>query len=156
MLTILTCSWRFFNEYSLNEYPSVSALFLINTLPSLLDEGQATRILDALDEAFPIRDCPGIEKPEKGCRRRPDADSGGQCRQSATGVASYRFNGTTLSIREGAEITCECNPGMLTTPFAHAVQSGREPASLGAQAKQTRLLRLLGRIHDWQQVIDSE
>jgi oxygen-independent coproporphyrinogen-3 oxidase len=26
---------------------------------------------------------------------------------------------------------------------------------MGAQARQTRLLRLLGRIHDWQQVIDS-
>ncbi|MGB7735898.1 MAG: coproporphyrinogen-III oxidase family protein [Thermoguttaceae bacterium] len=138
-------------------HPTADTIFLGGGTPSLLDEGQATRILDALDEAFPIRDCPGIEKPEKGCRRRLQTPIAvGQCRQSATGVASYRFNGTTLSIPEGAEITCECNPGTLTTPFAQALRkAGVNRLSLGAQAKQTRLLRLLGRIHDWQQVIDS-
>jgi oxygen-independent coproporphyrinogen-3 oxidase len=46
--------------------------------------------------------------------------------------------------------------GTLTTPFAHALRkAGVNRLSMGAQARQTRLLRLLGRIHDWQQVIDS-
>ena len=59
-------------------------------------------------------------------------------------------------IDEHAEITCECNPGTLTTSFAQALgKAGVNRLSLGAQARQTRLLRLLGRIHDWEQVIAS-
>jgi oxygen-independent coproporphyrinogen III oxidase len=92
--------------------PNADTIFLGGGTPSLLDEFQATRILDALFEAFPIE--------------------------------------------QGAEITCECNPGTLTTPFAQALRkAGVNRLSLGAQARQTRLLRLLGRIHDWEQVIAS-
>jgi oxygen-independent coproporphyrinogen III oxidase len=41
-------------------------------------------------------------------------------------------------------------------PFAHALRkAGVNRLSLGAQARQSRLLRLIGRIHDWQQVIAS-
>jgi oxygen-independent coproporphyrinogen-3 oxidase len=59
-------------------------------------------------------------------------------------------------IAADAEITCECNPGTLTTPFAQALKkAGVNRLSLGAQAAQARLLRLIGRIHDWQQVIAS-
>jgi oxygen-independent coproporphyrinogen-3 oxidase len=59
-------------------------------------------------------------------------------------------------VEEGAEVTCECNPGTLTTPFAQALNTaGVNRLSLGAQATQARLLRLIGRIHDWEQVIDS-
>jgi len=59
-------------------------------------------------------------------------------------------------IEEDAEITCECNPGTLTAPFARALhKAGVNRLSLGAQAAQTRLLRLIGRIHDWEQVIAS-
>lgn len=55
-----------------------------------------------------------------------------------------------------AEITCECNPGTLTASFAEAMRkAGVNRLSLGAQARQTRLLRLLGRIHDWEAVIAS-
>ncbi len=55
-----------------------------------------------------------------------------------------------------AEITCECNPGTLTASFAEAMrQAGVNRLSLGAQARQTHLLRLLGRIHDWEAVIAS-
>ena len=44
----------------------------------------------------------------------------------------------------------------LTTPFAQALRkAGVNRLSLGAQARQARLLRLLGRIHDWEQVIAS-
>ena len=93
-------------------HPKADTIFLGGGTPSLLDEFQATRILDALFEAFPIE--------------------------------------------PGAEITCECNPGTLTTPFAQAIgKAGVNRLSLGAQARQTRLLRLIGRIHDWEQVIAS-
>jgi oxygen-independent coproporphyrinogen III oxidase len=93
-------------------HPKADTIFLGGGTPSLLDEVQVTRILDALFAAFPIE--------------------------------------------KGAEITCECNPGTLTTSFAHALRkAGVNRLSMGAQARQTYLLRLLGRIHDWQQVIDS-
>ena len=93
-------------------HPKADTIFLGGGTPSLLDEFQATRILDALFAAFPIE--------------------------------------------EGAEITCECNPGTLTTPFAKALgKAGVNRLSLGAQATQARLLRLIGRVHDWEQVIAS-
>jgi oxygen-independent coproporphyrinogen III oxidase len=61
-----------------------------------------------------------------------------------------------FTIEEGAEITCECNPDTLTTPFAQALKkAGVNRLSMGAQAKQARLLRLLGRIHNWEDVIAS-
>jgi oxygen-independent coproporphyrinogen III oxidase len=93
-------------------HPAANTIFLGGGTPSLLDEFQATRILDALAGAFPME--------------------------------------------AGAEITCECNPGTLTTPFAQALgKAGVNRLSLGAQAKQTRLLRLIGRIHNWEKVIAS-
>ena len=88
-------------------HPKADTIFLGGGTPSLLDELQVTRILDALRGAFPIE--------------------------------------------EGAEITCECNPGTLTTPFAQALRkAGVNRLSMGAQARQTRLLRLVGRIHNWE------
>jgi oxygen-independent coproporphyrinogen-3 oxidase len=93
-------------------HPKADTIFLGGGTPSLLDEFQATRILDALSEEFPME--------------------------------------------EGAEITCECNPGTLTSPFAQALRkAGVNRLSLGAQATQARLLRLIGRIHTWEQVIAS-
>ncbi len=93
-------------------HPKADTIFLGGGTPSLLDESQVTRILDALFEAFPIE--------------------------------------------KGAEITCECNPGTLTMPFAQALRkAGVNRLSMGAQARQARLLRLIGRIHDWEKVIAS-
>jgi oxygen-independent coproporphyrinogen III oxidase len=93
-------------------HPRADTIFLGGGTPSLLDECQVTRILDALVGAFPID--------------------------------------------EGAEITSECNPGTLTTRFARALgRAGVNRLSIGAQAKQASLLRLLGRIHDWENVIAS-
>jgi oxygen-independent coproporphyrinogen III oxidase len=93
-------------------HPKADTIFLGGGTPSLLDEFQITRVLDALVEAF--------------------------------------------HIEAGAEITCECNPGTLTTPFAQTLRkAGVNRLSIGAQARQKRLLRLLGRIHDWEEVIAS-
>ncbi len=62
--------------------------------------------------------------------------------------------GEAFPIDEGAEITCECNPETLTAPFAKAArQAGVNRLSMGAQASQASLLRLLGRIHDWERVV---
>ena len=92
-------------------HPKANTIFLGGGTPSLLDQSQATRILAALFEAFPME--------------------------------------------AGAEITCECNPGTLTTPFAQALgKAGVNRLSLGRRPGR-RLLRLLGRIHDWEQVVAS-
>ncbi len=93
-------------------HPKAGTIFLGGGTPSLLDELQATRILDALFEAFPLE--------------------------------------------EGAEITCECNPGTLTAPLTQTLRkAGVNRLSLGAQARQSRLLRLIGRTHHWENVIAS-
>ena len=93
-------------------HPKADTIFLGGGTPSLLDEFQVTRILDALFKVFPIED--------------------------------------------NAEITCECNPGTLAALFAQALRkAGVNRLSMGAQASQARLLRLIGRVHDWEQVIAS-
>ncbi len=93
-------------------HPKADTIFFGGGTPSLLDEFQLTRILDALSEAFPIE--------------------------------------------EGAEITCECNPGTITAPLAHALRkAGVNRLSMGVQARQSHLLRLIGRIHNWEKVIAS-
>ncbi len=93
-------------------HPMADTIFLGGGTPSLLDQYQVTRILNALFQAF--------------------------------------------SVVPDAEITCECNPGTLTPPLAQALRkAGANRLSMGAQAAQPRLLRLLGRIHDWPQVIAS-
>jgi oxygen-independent coproporphyrinogen III oxidase len=93
-------------------HPVADTIFFGGGTPSLLGAVQATRILEALFEAFVIED--------------------------------------------NVEITCECNPGTLTSPFAQALRkAGVNRLSLGAQAAQTRLLSLLGRIHDWEEVVAS-
>lgn len=48
----------------------------------------------------------------------------------------------------GAEVTLEANPGTLTPSFLHTARRlGFNRLSLGVQARQERLLRMLGRIH---------
>lgn len=60
------------------------------------------------------------------------------------------------SIAPDAEITCEANPGMVTEGFlAAAAAGGVNRLSLGAQASQTDMLRLLGRQHTWRQVEET-
>ena len=55
-----------------------------------------------------------------------------------------------------AECTCECNPGAVTPAFLAVLKAhGFTRLSMGAQARQERLLRLLGRIHTWEQVEQS-
>lgn len=93
-------------------HPKADTIFLGGGTPSLLDEAQVARLLDALREAFPIE--------------------------------------------AAAEITCECNPGTLTASFAQTLRNaGVNRLSMGVQARQTHLLRLLGRIHTWENVIAS-
>ena len=55
-----------------------------------------------------------------------------------------------------AECSCECNPGTVTKDFLRVLKkNGVNRLSFGAQARQEHLLRLLGRIHTWEQVRES-
>ena len=57
---------------------------------------------------------------------------------------------------ENAECSCECNPGTVTPAFLAALREGGvNRLSFGAQARQPRLLSLLGRIHSWEQAEES-
>lgn len=59
-------------------------------------------------------------------------------------------------IKEKAEITIEVNPGTVTTENAHTfVRNGINRVSIGLQSAQDAELQKLGRIHTWQQFLDS-
>ena len=61
-----------------------------------------------------------------------------------------------ISILPDAEFTIEANPGTITEPFVQAARKiGINRFSLGMQAYQEKLLSLLGRIHTFQQVVQS-
>lgn len=90
-------------------------------------------------------------------------------------VSSIFFGGGTPTILEGyqlaailetvkehfnittdAEITVECNPGTLTAGKAEKlVQAGFNRLSMGLQSADDRELRLLGRIHNFAQFLES-
>lgn len=61
-----------------------------------------------------------------------------------------------FSIVADVEFTSEANPGTLTAAWLDAAMAGGvNRLSMGMQAKQTTLLRTLGRIHDFTQVEQS-
>ncbi len=61
-----------------------------------------------------------------------------------------------FSLPHGIEFTTEANPGTLTEAWlAAALSHGVNRLSLGMQAFQPKLLRILGRIHDFQAVQSS-
>ena len=56
-------------------------------------------------------------------------------------------------LMQGAEVTCEANPGTLTTDFLRMLRHKNiNRISLGVQARQDHLLKMLGRIHRWPEV----
>ena len=133
-------------------HPVADTIFLGGGTPSLLDEFHVTRILDALFEAFPI---------EAG------AEITCECNPGTLGIPNRTSDDPhplPLS-RERARGADGPHPlpfsqrergGVVTTPFAQALRkAGVNRLSIGAQAKQPRLLRLLGRIHDWEEVVAS-
>lgn len=61
-----------------------------------------------------------------------------------------------FSFAPDAECSCECNPGTVTEDFLSALREhGVNRLSMGVQTGQDRLLRLLGRIHTWDQAAES-
>ncbi|MFS6554711.1 radical SAM protein, partial [Parabacteroides distasonis] len=55
-----------------------------------------------------------------------------------------------------AEITVECNPGTLTADKLRIYrQAGINRLSIGLQSAQEEELRLLGRIHTWEDFLES-
>ncbi len=59
-------------------------------------------------------------------------------------------------VKENAEITVECNPGTLSSDkLAVYRAAGVNRLSIGLQSADNRELRLLGRIHTWEQFLES-
>lgn len=59
----------------------------------------------------------------------------------------------SFPLADGAEISCEANPGALTERFVDALlEGGVNRLSLGAQSADAGQLSLLGRQHSWPQV----
>ena len=62
----------------------------------------------------------------------------------------------TFQIKKDIEFTSEANPGTLTDGWLDAMaEAGMNRLSIGVQAKQERLLKLLGRIHSFPQAKDA-
>src|SRR5690606_11601490 len=61
-----------------------------------------------------------------------------------------------FAIREGAEITCEANPGSSNVEkFAGLVEAGVNRLSLGVQSLDDALLLRLGRVHTAGEAVES-
>ncbi len=61
-----------------------------------------------------------------------------------------------LSLRSDAEITVECNPGTLDRKKLEIYKSaGVNRLSIGLQSADNRELELLGRIHTWEQFLET-
>ena len=64
--------------------------------------------------------------------------------------------GECFRIRTDAEISCEANPGTLKADFLETLrENGVNRLSIGAQSADEAELRLLGRIHSWEQVEET-
>lgn len=64
--------------------------------------------------------------------------------------------GSCFSIRPDAEITVECNPGTLSrSKLIEYRRSGVNRLSIGLQSADNRELALLGRIHTWEEFLES-
>lgn len=73
-------------------------------------------------------------------------------------LLTHLLNGlhSLFDIAPNAEVTSEANPGTLTPEWLEAAtMGGMNRLSMGMQAKQSSLLRTLGRIHDYAQVEHS-
>ena len=62
----------------------------------------------------------------------------------------------SFSLLPEAEVSIECNPGTVTAQkFAVYRQSGINRISLGLQSAQNVELKMLGRIHTWEQFLKT-
>ena len=114
---------------------------------------EADAYIDAvLDEA-------ATRKKEYGSDRLISAYFGGGTPSLLSAGQLTRLAGKLFEMfppEEGAEITVEANPGTLTKAFlAAARRAGINRLSLGVQARQERLLKLLGRIHTFEEAAQS-
>lgn len=63
---------------------------------------------------------------------------------------------SSFRLRENAEITIEANPGTINADKANAyIKNGINRVSIGLQSSQDIELQKLGRIHSWQDFLDS-
>lgn len=62
----------------------------------------------------------------------------------------------TFSVARDAEITVECNPGTLTKEkLKYYKEAGVNRLSIGLQSANNEELRILGRIHTWEEFLES-
>lgn len=104
----------------------VDTIFLGGGTPSILEPKWIDQILDSIYRIFSIR------------QKNKKKDSVLQQRKT------------------GLEVTIECNPGTLTQEKARIYQAaGVNRVSLGLQSAVATELELLGRIHTWEQFLES-
>lgn len=115
----------------------VDSIFIGGGTPSILDPVWIERILEAIYQEFDVV-CNGK-------------------------IASYEENeykeagvGQGVELSKDIEITVECNPGTLTKEKVKAyARAGVNRISLGLQSANNHELKLLGRIHTWEQFLES-
>ena len=111
------------------------SVFLGGGTPSILSGEQISRILEAVEERFQIRE---------SIRASMDATD-----QLSGQTALQECD---LGIRRLPEITVECNPGTLDKEKLEAMRrAGVNRLSIGLQSACNEELRKLGRIHTWEE-----
>ena len=97
-----------------------------------------------------------VHKQVYGCLNVPTVFVGGGTPSMLTSEQLKRLLGGVFDVfppRCGAEITIEANPGTVDAAKLKAMAAcGVNRLSFGAQAYQSRLLNMLGRIHNWEDV----
>lgn len=144
------------------------SVFLGGGTPSILSGRQITRILDAVEEKFHIRKSAVFYKGAAGentgsCEDAADKSAGsyegtadenaGSCKVAAnekrTQGASQECTGNMCPL---PEITVECNPGTLDEEKLKAMRkAGVNRLSIGLQSADNEELKILGRIHTWEE-----
>lgn len=119
-------------QASLAKGSRVDSIFIGGGTPSVLKAHRIGQVLDMISKHYPL--------------------SEGLCAQSA----DVKLPGQPQGQLGKVEVTVECNPGTLTEEKVRAyAQAGVNRISIGLQSADDGELRLLGRIHTWEQFLES-
>lgn len=132
--------------YDSEDY-QVNSIFFGGGTPSILEGEEIAEIMEALHEKFhlPV----GGRKFASG-ETSEEISEGSRIEKTAAGRLSGKENGTE------PEITIECNPGTLTPEKLNIYRKcGINRLSIGLQSAENAELKLLGRIHTWEQFLEN-
>ncbi len=116
----------------------VSTVFFGGGTPSILSEGQFEKIIGTIKETFLL------------CGRE-DADEFQEVHSEMQNV-----NGKKKDVADEVEFTVECNPGTLTETLLSCMKRlGVNRLSIGLQSADETELKLLGRIHSYEEFLES-